>query len=679
MTSFFNPFSLPILFLSILTFLSLTAHAADPVHLYTVCENTTFSADNSIYQSNLNSLLSSFSSNANVDFYATTKGGNTSDPVFGLSNCRGDVTRQLCRECVEAAVKELTSKCSREKVAVTWYDESFLRYSNRSFLTTVDERPMFGLLNTQNVTDQDKFNQLVNTSMIALLTDLAREISDVSTGAKKFGTRQVNISAFQTLYNLLQCTPDLSGADCYSCLLDAINLVPWCCGGKQGGRIVFPSCNIRYELYPFYRMATTTPQPSPGLQPLLPGLQPPPPDSVGRPKGKGKISPVIIIAIVATIAASVVLVILAYCFLRRRARKKSDAINEESPKQSDGLLNYHAASEISADLAVESLQFDFVTIEAATDKFSDDNKIGEGGFGKVYKGMLLDGKEVAVKRFSSKSLQGLEEFKNEIILIAKLQHRNLVRLLGFGIEGEEKLLVYEFMPNKSLDIFIFDSKRSPLLDWKTCYNIISGIARGLLYLHEDSRLKIIHRDLKPSNVLLDHDMVAKISDFGMARIFYEKQNIANTKRIVGTYGYMAPEYAMEGVFSVKSDVFSFGVILLEIISGKKNSGFYLTEHAQTLLTYAWRLWCEDKVLEFVDNFLMESCSTLEIVRCIHIGLLCVQEDPQDRPNMSTVVALLGSESIALPKPRHPAFSVAKFIQMDEFSVNELSFSSIVPQ
>nr|XP_023924887.1 cysteine-rich receptor-like protein kinase 10 [Quercus suber] len=396
--------------------------------------------------------------------------------------------------------------------------------------------------------------------------------------------------------------------------------------------------------------------------------------------GKGKISPVIIIAIVVTIAASAVLVILAYCFLRRRARKKSDAINEESPKQSDGLLNYHAASEISADLAVESLQFDFVTIEAATNKFSDDNKIGEGGFGKVYKGVLLDGKEVAVKRFSSKSLQGLEEFKNEIILIAKLQHRNLVRLLGFGIEGEEKLLVYEFMPNKSLDIFIFDSKRRPLLDWKTCYNIISGIARGLLYLHEDSRLKIIHRDLKPSNVLLDHDMVAKISDFGMARIFYEKQNIANTKRIVGTYGYMAPEYAMEGVFSVKSDVFSFGVILLEIISGKKNSGFYLTEHAQTLLAYvSWRLWCEDKVLEFVDNFLMESCSTLEIVRCIHIGLLCVQEDPQDRPNMSTVVALLGSEPIALPKPRHPAFSVAKFIQMDEFSVNELSFSSIVPQ
>ena len=287
MTSFFNPFSLPILFLSILTFVSLTAHAADPVHLNTVCENTTFSANNSIYQSNLNSLLSSFSSNANVDFFATTSGSDTSDPVFGLSNCRGDVTRQLCQECVEAAVKELTSKCSRQKDAVTWHDECILRYSNRSFLTTVDERPMFGLLNTQNETDQDKFNQLLNTSMIALMTELAREISNVPTGAKKFGTEQVNISAFQILYNLVQCTPDLSGTDCYGCLQDAIKLLPWCCSGKQGSRIVFPSCNIRYELYPFYliRMAATAPQPSPGLQPLLPGLQPPPPDSVSAQYG----------------------------------------------------------------------------------------------------------------------------------------------------------------------------------------------------------------------------------------------------------------------------------------------------------------------------------------------------------------------------------------------------------
>ena len=282
--TFSNPFSLLIVFLSMLSFLSLNSHAADPVQLFQVCANNTFSP-NSIYQSNLNSLLSSISSNAtqNLEFYNTTSGQNTSEPVYGLYDCRGDVTIQVCRTCVVAAVKEMKNKCSREKIAVIYYDECLLRYSNRSFFSTVDEKPRLGLLNTQNVTDQDTFNKLLNKTMI----ELARETTlNVSIGDKKFGTKQVNMSAFQTLYNLVQCTPDLNSTACNSCLLAAINLLPWCCSGKQGGRIVFPSCNIRYELYPFYRMVATAPTPSPGLQP-----SPSPPSSVIGPKGKVDISP----------------------------------------------------------------------------------------------------------------------------------------------------------------------------------------------------------------------------------------------------------------------------------------------------------------------------------------------------------------------------------------------------
>ncbi|CAI0376009.1 unnamed protein product [Linum tenue] len=228
---------------------------------------------------------------------------------------------------------------------------------------------------------------------------------------------------------------------------------------------------------------------------------------------------------------------------------------------------------------------DLHKIVDATANFSDSNKLGEGGFGPVYKGVMADGQEVAVKRLSSDSGQGLKEFKTEVILISKLQHRNLVKLLGCCIQGDEKMLIYEYMPHRSLDSFIFDKGRSRLLDWGKRFDIICGIARGLLYLHQDSRLRIIHRDLKASNVLLDRELKPKISDFGLARIFGGDNSEGNTKRVVGTYGYMAPEYAADGLFSVKSDVFSFGILVLEIISGKKSRGFYHSDESLNLIGY----------------------------------------------------------------------------------------------
>ncbi|XP_024181130.1 G-type lectin S-receptor-like serine/threonine-protein kinase At4g27290 isoform X2 [Rosa chinensis] len=333
-----------------------------------------------------------------------------------------------------------------------------------------------------------------------------------------------------------------------------------------------------------------------------------------------------------------------------------------------------SASEIETEKREENLKkkgvqkedlelpiFNMSTIARATDNFSDYMKLGEGGFGPVYRGTLADGQEIAVKRLSSSSGQGFNEFMNEIKLIAKLQHRNLVKILGCCVQ-EEKMLMYEYMPNRSLDFFIFDQTREELLlDWPKRFHIICGIARGLLYLHQDSRLRIIHRDLKPSNVLLDDEMNPKISDFGLARILTGgDQTGRNTKRVVGTYGYMAPEYAADGLFSVKSDVFSFGILVLEIISGRRNKGFYDPDNSHNLIGNAWRLWNEGRPLELIDSWLESSCnlSEVEVLRCIQVGLLCVQHHPEDRPSMASVVIMLGSD-IALAQPKQPGFFMEK--------------------
>lgn len=334
---------------------------------------------------------------------------------------------------------------------------------------------------------------------------------------------------------------------------------------------------------------------------------------------------------------------------------------------------------------VELPLFSFKSVSAATENFSAENKLGQGGFGPVYKGKTIAGQEIAVKRLSRKSGQGLEEFRNEIALISKLQHLNLVKLLGCCIEQDENILIYEYMPNKSLDFFLFDSSKQHLLVWEARIQIIEGIAQGLLYLHQYSRVRIIHRDLKVSNILLDSEMNPKISDFGMARIFGGNNSKANTMRIVGTFGYMAPEYALEGHYSVKSDVFSFGVLLLEIISGKKNTGFYNTD-SLNLLGHAWKLWNDDRAVELMDPTLGSPSSVRTLIRYINIGLLCVQGKPADRPSMSKIIPMLNSDLIPLPVPNEPAFTTNHSVKPDaslssgeNCTVNGLTVSSIKPR
>ncbi|XP_027928058.1 G-type lectin S-receptor-like serine/threonine-protein kinase At1g11300 isoform X1 [Vigna unguiculata] len=395
----------------------------------------------------------------------------------------------------------------------------------------------------------------------------------------------------------------------------------------------------------------------------------------------------IIIIVTGTVGTTLIL-ICAYIMWKRISTGHVEIIKRFLQFNGGGApqeyINDNAFGDLSQVKLQELLTIRFENLVTATNKFHASNKLGEGGFGPVYKGQLNDGREIAVKRLSRASGQGLEEFMNEVVVISKLQHRNLVRLLGCCIEGEEKMLIYEYMPNNSLDKYIFDPSKDKVLHWRKRFSIIEGVARGMLYLHRDSRLKIIHRDLKASNILLDVELNPKISDFGMARIFGGNEDEANTKRIVGTYGYMSPEYAMQGLFSEKSDVFSFGVLLLEIVSGRRNSSFYDEENYLTLLGFAWIQWTEDNIPSLIDPGIYDPKLHRYFYRCIHLGLLCVQEYAADRPNMATVISMLNSEIADLPPPRKPAFilrenmlnSLSSVRGNDLNSLNSVSISDI---
>ncbi|XP_065637644.1 cysteine-rich receptor-like protein kinase 43 isoform X1 [Quercus suber] len=312
------------------------------------------------------------------------------------------------------------------------------------------------------------------------------------------------------------------------------------------------------------------------------------------------------------------------------------------------------AADDAEDEAVDSFDifFELRALQIATNFFSELNKLGHGGFGPVYKGLMPNGQEVAVKKLSLESRQGRREFTNEVKLLLKLQHKNLVTLFGCCAEGPEKMLIYEYLPNKSLDYFLFDKEKSASLDWPTRFQIVTGIMRGLQYLHEEAPLRVIHRDIKASNILLDEHLNPKISGFGLARLFPGDDTHVNTFRISGTHGYMAPEYRMHGYLSVKTDVFSYGVLVLEIVSGRKNYDTKLSSEKQDLLNYTWMLYQAGRTLELIDPTVAKYNSD-EAAMCIQLGLLCCQQSVAERPDMNAVHLMLSSDSFTLPRPGKP--------------------------
>ncbi|XP_060972074.1 cysteine-rich receptor-like protein kinase 26 [Cannabis sativa] len=586
-------------------------------------------SNNSTYQKNLNRIFTNLTSgDGNGEGFHSFSYGKSSDRVYGIGLCRADLDPDLCRSCLNQSTHLLSLACPNQKEAIGGYDDCIVRYSDRSLFGIVETRPRFHSWSDRNVLSD--FSGGFSRHLNILLGNLKNQAA-AGGDFRKFaeGNYSGDPQFDRSLYGFTQCSPDLSEVQCKNCLDQAFEDIL----GENGtfrvaGRVIAPSCNFKYEFCPFYEHGNQSNPPSESRMQSTP----PSPLSMNRKGKKSNKSRTIIIAVVPSVVFVVLLVSLGvYSSVKKSIRRRDE----------NGVQ-----AEVTEEIGnVECLKFDFSTIRVATNNFSEENKVKHQDL--LYRGTLSDGQDIFVKCFNmTNSRTG--DFMNELRICAKLQQRNVVRLIGFCLKGNERFLIYEFLPH-SLHRLIFDPVlvEEFSLDWDIRYKIIRGISRGLLYLHEDHRLTIIHRDIKASNILLDDDMNPKISGFGLAKVL-EVDRSEDFSMIGGTVGYLDPEYARSGILSVKSDVYSFGVLLLEIVSGQRSIS--CNDNREHLVATVWRNW--NAGTSIVDPYirLRYDYEESEIMRCIQIGLLCVQTRSNARPSMSSVVHMLNCNCLSLPLP-----------------------------
>eukprot|EP00253_Pinus_taeda_P022713 PITA_22713 len=617
------------------------------------CNLTTKYTNDSTFVSNVNTTLNYLHVDISQGRFNTSVYGQTPNKIYALLQCRGDATVEECYNCSRQAKIDVLHYCGNYVGCNVWSKFCFLRYNGNYNFT--------GHMDTFGDNNYNEFNASADLAAYTdaarqLLSDLSSKITSGSATNRYASGSIVDSGQFHTIYGMAQCWGDISLADCKTCLSTKIDQLFKSNTGRLGARGLARSCIIQYDANIFFN---PSPSPSPAPQINVPPASPP-------EKSSNKIP------IIFGVIGGFLLLLIIFLFRIRQKFKyalfgshhggyyegQDDSGTRENQQQaSEGLVLARIPS-LSRGFTV----FEMETLIAATENFHDNNKLGEGGFGAVYKGTTPEGKEIAVKKLSLESRQGKKEFLNEVKLVAKVQHRNLVKLLGCCEAGSERLLVYEYLPNNSLDKILFIPDRRRQLDWQKRCNIILGITRGLLYLHEDSHLRIIHRDIKASNILLDKNLNPKIADFGLARLFEEDETSVGTG-IAGTRGYMAPEYALHGQLSAKADVYSFGILLLELISGKRNIDLHLPPEMQFLLQWTWGLYTRGNIEAIVDPVINETCGDqTEVLRCVHIALLCTQGSPLLRPSMATVnlmlstgAMMLSTGAMMLPDPTKPAF------------------------
>ncbi|XP_059451385.1 cysteine-rich receptor-like protein kinase 46 [Corylus avellana] len=537
--------------------------------------------------------------------FAFNEMGEPPDRIYLFSQCMNDLSGEECKMCFDQ-MKTLLPSCFPNTGGRVYADGCFLRAENYSFFEEIIEPVDDMQICSDSMEGRQGFNDTTR--------ELVMEIAKDAPHNRGHAVQHQELESGASVYAMANCWKTINAEMCSICLGNAA-MASLSCLPSSGGRVMNAGCFLRYADYDFFSSSTEAPS-------------------------------MLSYAIYATgvVALCTFTITIGFC-VGKTAYQES--IQEPKLKRMETDLSVQ-------DKSLQFLQFKYSTLERATDCFNEAHKLGQGGYGEVFKGTLPDGREIAIKRLYVSGKGRTDDVYNEMDIIRRAQHKNLVRFLGCCFTHIDSFLVYEFLANKSLDHFLFDPEKKKELDWNKRLGIIIGTAEGLEYLHMDSQVRIVHRDIKASNILLDLRHKPKIADFGLARFYSCDESLISTA-IAGTLGYIAPEYLAHGRLTEKVDVYSFGVLVLEIVSGHRNSEFQPTETFETLVTNAWKRFQSKTVTEIIDVS-MEMEDVEEATRVIQVGLLCTQESASLRPTMTTVIQMLREKDAHLPVPSKPPFT-----------------------
>ncbi|KAK7307234.1 hypothetical protein VNO77_40113 [Canavalia gladiata] len=608
------------------------ASLADPraTEVAVLCTNrTTPIPQRQVFLANFYSALEALTALVTRQGYALVVKGTTQNAtVYAFGECMKDLSKPDCDVCFAQCKTRFVFRCSPFQRGVCggrlFFDGCYLRYDGYNFFNES--------MSSYDMTVCGNKDFSGNWSVYKANTlELVRNLSLETPKNEGFFVGYVSRRNV-TVYGLAQCWKFVNYSACQKCLAVAVTRIDSC--APKEGRVLNAGCYLRYSTHKFYNTSSNdAPQVNQGSKNLG------------------------IIVAVSFAALALLLIVATVGFLgwtnaqkRKRERRQFGALL--------GTVNK------------SKLNMPYEILEKATNYFNDSNKLGEGGSGSVYKGTLPDGTTVAIKRLSFNTSQWADHFFTEVNLISGIRHKNLVKLLGCSITGPESLLVYEFVPNHSLYDHISGGRNSQQLTWGVRHKVIVGTAEGMAYLHEESQ-RIIHRDIKLSNILLDDNFTPKIADFGLARLFPEDKSHLSTA-ICGTLGYMAPEYVVLGKLTEKADVYSFGVLVMEIISGKRGKTF--VQNSYSILHTVWRLYGSNRLCEIVDPVLEGNYPVEEACKLLKIGLLCAQASSELRPPMSVVVKMI-SNNHEITKPTQPPFLNCGSAEFSESTLQAYSFQA----